>query len=154
MNIEGFKFHDNYIPFNQFFALPLVLGQFGSGESAQPFKTVKDYDDWIKRAGAFSIWADSAIVYFRKGMSANFVLTKSLVVRIVPECKALVTDSVHVKSNLFYSPVNKMPADFPDADKKRLTAVYVKLINEQLSQAYKRLADFMQNEYLPKASSP
>ncbi|MDP4264256.1 MAG: DUF885 domain-containing protein [Bacteroidota bacterium] len=151
INIEGFKFHDNYIPFNQFVGLPLTLGQLGSGESAQPFKTVKDYDDWIKRASAFPAWADSSIVYFRKGMAANFVLPKSLVVKLIPECRALVTDSADVKSNLFYSPINKIPADFPDADKKRLIASYLQLINEQISPAYKKLADFLQNEYLAKA---
>ncbi|MEI9909096.1 MAG: DUF885 domain-containing protein [Bacteroidota bacterium] len=151
LNIEGFTFPDNYIPFNQFYALPISLGQFGSGEGVQPFKTVKDYDDWIKRATAFSAWADSSIVYFRKGMAADFVLPKSLVEKIIPQFRSLVTDSVHVKDNLFYSPVNKIPDSFSVADKKRLTGAYTKLVNEQLSPTYKKLADFMQNEYLPKA---
>ncbi len=42
-----------------------VSGEAESGN--QPFKTVKDYDDWIKRASVFGSWADSAIVYFQKG---------------------------------------------------------------------------------------
>jgi uncharacterized protein (DUF885 family) len=148
--LEGFKFPDNYIPFNQFYALPITMGQLGSGESAQPFKTVKDYDDWIKRVNAFSIWADSSIVYFRKGIAANFVLPKSLVEKIIPQFRSLVTDSAHVKDNLFYSPVKKIPDSFSVADKKRLTDAYTMLVNEQLSPAYKKLADFLQNEYLPK----
>lgn len=151
MNIEGFKFHDNYIPFNQFWALPIYMGQFGSGESAQPFKTVTDYDNWIKRVTAFGVWADSSIVYLRKGMAANFVLPKSLVVKMIPQFTALVTDSAHVKENLFYAPVNKIPDSFSVADKKRLTDAYVKMVNEQISPTYKKLADFLQNEYLPKA---
>ena len=151
MNIEGFKFHDNYIPFNQFWALPIYMGQFGSGESAQPFKTVTDYDNWIKRVTAFGVWADSSIVYLRKGMAANFVLPKSLVVKMIPQFTALVTDSTHVKDNLFYAPVNKIPDSFSVADKKRLTDAYVKMVNEQISPTYKKLADFLQNEYLPKA---
>jgi uncharacterized protein (DUF885 family) len=151
MNIEGFKFHDNYIPFNQFWALPISMGQFGSGESAQPFKTVTDYDNWIKRVTAFGVWADSSIVYMRKGMAANFVLPKSLVVKMIPQCTVLVTDSAHVKDNLFYSPVKKIPDSFSVADKKRLTDAYIKMVNEQISVTYKKLADFLQNEYLPKA---
>jgi uncharacterized protein (DUF885 family) len=151
LNIEGYKFPDNYIPFNQFYALPISLGQFGSGEGVQPFKTVKDYDDWLKRVTAFTVWVDSSVVYFRKGMTANFVLPKSLVVKIIPQMTALVTDNAHVKDNLFYSPVKKIPADFSDADKERLTEAYTKMVNEQISPSYKKLADFMQNEYLPKA---
>ena len=66
IQIEGLSFYDNYTPFNQFGGLPLDLGQLGSGVGNQPFKTIKDYDNWIKRARRFSAWADSAIVYFLK----------------------------------------------------------------------------------------
>lgn len=149
MNIEGLTFKDNYIPFNQFYALPLSLGQMGSGEGNQPFKTIKDYDDWIKRATAFSAWTDSAIVYFKKGMETGFVLPKSIVVKMVPQMQAMVTDSA--QSSLFYGPVTKMPADFSDADKQRLTTAYIKLINEQIVPSYKKLAVFLNDEYLPKA---
>ncbi|MEP7317218.1 MAG: DUF885 domain-containing protein [Panacibacter sp.] len=149
MNIEGLAFHDNYIPCNQFYALPLSLGQMGSGEGNQPFKTVKDYDDWIKRATAFSAWTDSAIVYFKKGMETGFVLPKSIVVKMIPQMQAMITDSAH--SSLFYGPVTKMPADFSDADKQRLTTAYIKLINEQIVPSYKKLAVFLNDEYLPKA---
>jgi hypothetical protein len=46
MNIEGTKFHFEYLPFNQMNSLPLTIAQFGSGTGAQPFKKVKDiYDD-------------------------------------------------------------------------------------------------------------
>ena len=56
-----------YMPFDQFNGVPIAMGQMGSGTGNQPFKTVKDYDDWLQRATAFSAWADSAIVYFKKG---------------------------------------------------------------------------------------
>ena len=148
MNTEGLGFHDNYIPSNQFAALPLALGQMGSGEGIQPFKTVKDYDNWIKRATAFSVWTDSAIVYFKKGMEAGFVLPKSLVIKMVPQMQGMVTDSA--QGSLFYGPVKKMPENFSDADKQRITDGYVKLINEQLIPSFKKLGNFLQKEYLPK----
>lgn len=151
IGIEGLSFHDNYMPFNQFYAVPLTMGQFASGESMQPFKTVKDHDDWLKRVSVFSAWADSAIVYFRKGMAAGEVLPRSLVVKIIPQLQAMVTDSASTAKNLFYSPANKLPADATDADKQRLSAAYTQMVNTQIAPAYKRLADFMQNEYLPKA---
>ena len=40
MNIEGTKFHFEYLPFNQMNSLPLTIAQFGSGTGAQPFKKV------------------------------------------------------------------------------------------------------------------
>ena len=149
INTEGLHFHDNYIPFNQFYALPLELGQFGSGQGVQPFKTVKDYEDWIKRASAFSAWTDSAIVYFKKGLAVNYVLPKALVEKMIPEMNALVADTA--SKSLFYGPVNSFPATFNESDKKRLTVAYVQLINQQISPSYKKLGSFLQNEYLPKA---
>ena len=78
MDLEGIDLHlainnvtmpnVQYMPFNQFEGTPLFLGQMGSGTGIQPFKTVEDYQNWIVRAGKFQAWADSAIVYFRKGL--------------------------------------------------------------------------------------
>jgi uncharacterized protein (DUF885 family) len=149
MSIEGLTFHDNYIPLNQFWGRQLDMGEMGSGSGNQPFKTVADYDNWIKRATAYTTWTDSAIIYFRKGIAANYVLPRSLVVKIIPELTAMETDSA--TKSLFYGPINLMPKDFSAADKQRLTTAYVKLINEQLIPSYKKLADFLQKEYLPKS---
>ena len=151
ITIEGFNYPDNYLPFNQFTGLHLTMGQFGSGASAQPFKTVKDYDNWIKRVNLFSVWADSSIIYFRKGIAANIVLPKSLVEKTIPELTAMVTTPAHVKDNLFYTPVKTFPGDFTEEDKKRLTDEYTKMVNEQVVPTFKKLADFMQREYMPKA---
>jgi len=159
INLEGLSLHYSmnilfgpnmdYIPFNQFEGLPLMLGQMGSGSSFQPFKTVQDYDNWIRRATAFGAWADSAIIYFKKGIASNYVLPKKLVVKMIDEMQAMVT--ADATKNLFYGPVQLMPATFDSASKKRLTAAYVKLINEQLVPSYKKLADFFKNDYLPRA---
>jgi uncharacterized protein (DUF885 family) len=147
--IEGFKYPYYYIPFNQFTGLTLALGQLGSGESFQPFVTVKDHEDWLKRARAFGPWADSAIVYFRKGMAADFVLPKSLVVKIIPQLQALVTDQP--EKSLFYSPVAKLEKLGDTAAIKRLKEAYVQTIRESIVPSYKKLADFLRSEYLPKA---
>ena len=78
MSLEGLTFHDNYAPANQFYGLPLTLGQMGSGEGNQPFKTVADYDNWLKRAAHFSEWTDSAIIYFKKGIDSGLGFAKSI----------------------------------------------------------------------------
>ena len=73
MSLEGLSHPTNRMPFNQFGGAPLRLGQLGSGVVDQPFKTVEDYNNWISRAGVFPAYADSAIVYFRKGMAEGVV---------------------------------------------------------------------------------
>ena len=138
-----------YMPFDQFNGTTLMLGQMGSGTGNQPFKTIKDYDNWIKRATAFSSWVDSAIVYFKIGMANNTVLPKSIVVKMIPQMQNMIT-AEPIKS-LFYGPVTLMPAAFAEADKQRLKVAYINLIKNEIVPAYKKLADFLQNEYLPKA---
>ena len=149
INLEGLGFHENYIPFQQFWGLPLTMGQLGSGDGIQPFKTVKDYDNWISRAGKFSAWADSSIVYFRKGIAAGYVLPKALVLKMIPEMDAMVVKDD--TASLFYSPAKKIPAYFAASDKERLEKALATLINNQLIPSYKKLGDFLRNEYLPKA---
>lgn len=153
LNFMGSTFlNDNiYIPFDQKNGLPLLLGQMGSGRGIQPFKTVKDYENWLERATAFSVWTDSAIVAFKKGAENNYVLPKAAVIKMIPQMLDLVTTDAN--KSLFYGPVQLMPDDFSDADKKRLTAAYIDVINNIIVPSYKKLADFLQTEYLPKARS-
>ena len=149
MSLRGLTFNENLTPLNQFYGRHLDMGQLGSGDGNQPFKTVKDYDDWTKRATAFSLWVDSAIIYLKKGINKNYVLPKSLVVKIVPQCKAIVVDDV--TKSLFWGPITKLPSTFSNADKQRLIADYTKLVKEQIIPSYKKLGDFFEKEYLPKA---
>ncbi len=151
MGLEGLNYKENRIPFNQFRGLQLTMGQLGSGTGAQPFKTVKDYDDWLSRAQKFAEWSDSAILYFRKGLTENIVLPKALVVKMIPQLEALQTNDF--TKSVFYSPVNKFPAGFNDADKARLTGAYKNLIAGYINPSYKKLATFIKEEYLPKAST-
>ncbi|GEO04908.1 hypothetical protein AAE02nite_25720 [Adhaeribacter aerolatus] len=150
MNAEGLMQKDNRMPFNQFiWSVPLNFAQLGSGTSIQPFRSIKDYHNWISRATAFSAWADSAIVYFRKGMAEGIVLPKTVVTKMIPQMESFV--AADAAKSIFYSPITNLPQDFSAAEKQQLTTAYVKLINEQLVPAYKKLHAFLQTEYLPKA---
>ncbi len=149
INITALGFKDNYMPLNQFSSPHLVLMQMGSGQAYQPFKTVKDYDNWLKRASVIPDYLDSAIVYFKKGISTGYVLPKILVERMIPQFRSVITDTP--AASLFYGPVNLMPITFDIADKKRLATAFNVLIKEQLTPAFKRMADFLQQEYLPAA---
>jgi uncharacterized protein (DUF885 family) len=151
ISIEGSKYHFEYLPFNQMFALPLTIGQLGSGTGAQPFKTVKDYANWLKRVDAFSVWADTATANFRKGMAAGVVLPKALVLKMYPQMLSMVVTDP--KKSLFYGPINLLPKDFSAADRKRITGEYEKAILTVIVPAYQKLGTFLKDEYLPKARS-
>jgi uncharacterized protein (DUF885 family) len=159
MNLEGIDLHlapnnatmpnVQYMPFTQFEGTPLFLGQMGSGSGIQPFVTVEDYDNWIKRAAAFGPWADSAILYFRKGLQNGYILPRCLVEKIIPQMQNMAMPDI--TKNTFYSPVKNIPASMDSGNKARVSANLSKVISDVLIPSYKKLADFLQNEYLPKS---
>ena len=149
MYLEGLALKDNYMPTNQFYGLPLTMGQLGSGEGNQPFKTVKDYNNWLLRMKAYTVWTDSAIAYFKKGLDNNIVLPKSLVVKMLPQLQDMVTTDV--TKHLFYGPINKLPASFSVVDKQTITANYTAAIKQDIMPAYQKLHDFLEHDYLPKS---
>lgn len=151
IELETYKIKSNRIPFNQFYALPLTMAQYGSGKVVQPFKTVKDYDNWIARAGNFPVWADSAIIYFRKGMAENIVLPKALVGKMVNQMRGFVKNNAAI--SVFWGPIQDMPSGFSAEDKNRLSQAYIQLILGKIEPTYTKLADFLETEYIHKASA-
>ena len=149
--LQGLKLPTWMLPFNQFWGLPLTLGQYGSGQGNQPFKTVRDYDNWLGRAHGFSAWADSAIGNFRQGMRLGVVLPKTLVVKMIPQMRGKDIDVTDPTKSLFYGPITRLPASFSAADKARLTAAYQKAILTDLVPAYRKLGNFLAGDYLQSA---
>lgn len=147
--LQGLELNTWMIPSQQFWGLPITMGQLGSGEGNQPFKNSKDYENWLGRVKGFSAWTDTAIANFRKGIAAGVVLPKPLVEKMIPQMEAMVvTDPA---KSLFYGPLNKFPEAVSSADRTRLTERYQEAILKELSPSYRKLALFLKNEYLPKA---
>ena len=149
--LAGLKLNTWMLPFQQFWGLPLTLGQYGSGQGNQPFKTVQDYDNWLGRVHGYTLWADSAIGNFRRGMRAGVVLPRALVVKMIPQMRGkdiVVTDPTQ---SLFYGPIKMLPASFSAADKQRIMAAYKKAIMTELVPTYQKLGNFLEREYLPQA---
>lgn len=149
--IEGLKFHDNYMPVNQFGCVPLSIGQLAGGGSAQPFETVADYNNWLKRLDDYVNWLDTSVVYFRKGIDSGIVLPETIVVKMIPQLAAMTTADEN--ANLFYAPVHNMPAGFSDSDKQYLKQAFAEKIGQEVIPAYKRLLVFLEKEYMPHARS-
>ncbi len=153
MRLEGMAFDFDRIPFHQFDGLPLSFGQMGSGTGSHPFKTVKDYEDWLKRIDAFAIWSRTAIERFRDGMKDNYVLPKILVERMIKQMLDETLVSEDPDKNLFFGPITLLPSHFSVGDKDRLTAAYKAAIVEKIAPSYMGLGKFLRDEYLPKSRS-
>ncbi len=146
-SLEGEKFPDWMMPVNQMGSTVSYAVMLGSGQVAQPFKTVQDYDNWLTRAARVPVLLDTEIANMREGMKAGVVQPRVLMEKVVPQFDALLT--AKAEDSQFWGPVTAMPADFPAADKERLTAAFRTLVEEQLMPAIRKQRDFIANEYLP-----
>ncbi len=151
MRLAGLEFGFERIPFNQFDGLPLAFAQLGSGSSSQPFKTVKDYENWLARIDAFVIWTQAAVARFREGMQDGYVLPKVLVERMIEQMLDKTIVSENPRDSLFYQPIVNIPASFAEADRQRLSAAYEQALTTKLLPAYRQLGEFLRDEYLPAA---
>ena len=149
--IERYAYHPEYIPFTQFGGLPLDFPLLGSGQGSQPFKTEKDYDDWLKRAEKFPDWMDTAIENFRTGIANNYVLPKKLVVKMIPQMKADEIITTNFDKNIFYGPIKNFPKSFNAAQKDKFTVLYKDMITKKIIPTYTKMGNFLETEYLPKA---
>jgi len=146
--LEDLKFPERLLPVDQFYNIANQFAQLGSGTGAQPFATVKDYDDWLKRASRAPVIFEQAIVNMRDGMKVGLVQPRVLMEKVLPQLDANITDDA--EKSIFWGPVARMPADFSAADRERLTTAFRNLIGTQLTPAYRKLRVFVADEYLPK----
>ena len=147
--LEELAFPQRLLPINQFYSFANSFAQFGSGTGAQPFVTVKDYDDWLRRAARIPVVFEQAILNMREGMRAGIVEPRVLMEKVLPQLDANATDDV--EKSIFWGPVTRMPQDFSAADRERLTTAFRDLVSTQLNPAYRKLRAFIADEYLPKA---
>ena len=110
--------------------------------------TVKDYDDWLKRAAKAPAIFDQAIVNMREGVKAGIVQPRVLMEKVLPQLEANITDDA--EKSIFWGPIKNMPKEFSAADRDRLTAAFRTMITTQLMPAYQRLHAYIADEYLPK----
>jgi uncharacterized protein (DUF885 family) len=151
MSIKNFDFPDHLMPSNQFWGMHLTIGQFGSGSSAQPFKTVNDYDNWLKRMDGYIAWSDSAIENMKTGIKQGYVLPKTLVVKMIPQFEGTIANEAD--KSLFYDPIKNFPTSFSESDRARLSASYAKMIYEKLNPTHMRMLNFLKGDYMTAARS-
>lgn len=144
--LMGMEFPLELLPIDQMWSLQLTMGQLAAGSSAQPFKTVKDYTNWLSRVDDYVAWLSSAKLRMKEGIAQEVVLPKSLIRKVVPQLKAITEPDLD--KNIFYTPAKNFPEEFTDVQKDSLSSAYADMVTHKIIPAYQDLADFMETTYL------
>ena len=136
-------------PIDHFFGFHNFIAELQSGESAAPFKSLKDYEDALKRHDQFALLLDLAILRFRQGMQTGVVQPRLVVNNIIDQLNNLTAGGVD--GSIMMKPVQNFPNDISAADQSRLKTSYARMVGERVNPALLRLRDFLKTEYLPVA---
>lgn len=150
-SLQGQRFPDWMLPISQTGGMPSFLAQLGSGQSLQPFRTTKDYDDWMQRLSLAVPLFDGMVANMRVGISRGVVQPRPVVEKVLPQLAALVV--ADPEQSIFWGSIKAFPDAVPAADRVRISAQMRQLISDKVNPAYQRLHDFLRDTYLPKTRS-
>ncbi len=137
------------VAIEHFGGLHIMFPDISSGESLAPYKTVKDYDNGLKRLDEFVAVMDRAVVRMREGLTTGHVHSQVVTDNVIAQLDNIIQQGV--ENSPFYMPIKNMPADISASDKKRLTDAYSQKIGQGVIPVYQRMKSFMETEYKPKA---
>jgi len=143
------SFPQRFLPFTQFSSLLSEMARLGSGQGAQPFNTLQDYQDFLQRLEGFVKWFDSAKMRLSQGIENKVVLPRVLVTRLLPQITAHIVEDAEL--SIYYAPLKTLPSEISESDAKMLRQQYKTLISEKMIPAYRQLHVFLENTYLPAA---
>jgi uncharacterized protein (DUF885 family) len=147
LELEGLKYPEHLIPINQFYNLAGRLAMLGSGESAQPFNTVQDYENWALRMEQIPRLFEQAIANMKEGVEKNIVQPRVLIEKAIPQITAHIDENV--ENTLFWAPITNMPESVTESEAKQLQQRYKQVLSDTVMPAYKKLATYLKEEYLP-----
>jgi uncharacterized protein (DUF885 family) len=144
--IEGGRFHDEYMSVTQLGGpqqdIPNVI-------TAQPARTVDDYEDIIDRIKGIDGLIGQTIVLLGKGLEAGITQPKTPLRDVPDQVRALIVDDP-LKGPLL-EPFTRMPGDISAPEQERLRGLAAAAYTDSARPAYQRLLTFLTDSYLPNA---
>jgi len=135
------------MPLIQIQSLHLYVAQLAAGGSVQPFATVEDYDNWLKRVDDYISFLDTSMLMMKEGMSKDIVLPTVLTNKMIPQLDEFISNSIN--DHLFYQPILSISETINEEERNRISTDFSNMITNKLKPKYTELKQFLVDEYLP-----
>jgi uncharacterized protein (DUF885 family) len=136
-------------PFSHFGGLHIEFPSMMAKDGVAKYENESDYRRNLSLDRAFPGVIDNAITRFREGMASGVLDTRLTTTIMIAQIDAMLAQKTG--DSPFYSPVLAFPSAVPDGAKEPLRAAYAAAIEQELYPAYRRLRNFLNDEYLPAA---
>jgi uncharacterized protein (DUF885 family) len=143
---EGIKWNElkSYLmPVNQMGGFYADFAQFSQ---ELPFKTVKDYENYIARLEAYKEYAQQYINLMQVGIKEGMVPPKVILEPIPKTIEALLAQDINDSS--LFEPFKNMPESFTDSQIKKLRSEGLKAV-QTVRETNKKVLEFVKNDYIP-----
>lgn len=146
-SLESLRFPGWLMPVNQYNDHNQFM-RLGTGSSAQPFSTVKHYEDWFKRLSGLVAVGDTQIANMKLGLERGYSQPAIVMKKVVDQYDGFVT--ANVEDSPLWQSIVKMPDSIAQPERERLTQEYRVLLTESVMPAYARMRDYLRDDYQPK----
>lgn len=146
-HIDQYHFNAHYMPLNSesgFHSSLAFLPQ------STRFKTLADYQNYLKRLAQFPRYFAQQIHWMKKGIAAGIVQPKAVLTGYEDSISAFIKQSPQESS--YFSPFKELDnTSLSLPDKQALLNQANDIISQQVFPAYQHYYDFFVNEYLPNS---
>jgi uncharacterized protein (DUF885 family) len=144
--IEGFQLDDHLLPLTVDDGFHIA---FAFLPSSMPFRTPRDYENYIARLRAFPRYVNEHIVLLRESLRKGMTLPRVVLEGYDVTIASHVVDDV--STSIFWKPFAAFPATVPEPDRARLAAAGRDAVASGVVAGYRRFFDFFTREYFPRA---
>src|SRR5215471_5751641 len=143
-DIERARFKDWEMPATQFGGVHLG---YASLSTYLPFRTVKDYENYLARLHQIPRVLEQATGHMRDGLRDHLMPPKYLLEKVAAQAQQVADASLDKSS--FTEPLRKFPDSISAEDRTRLQASIGEAVKAEVAPAYARFAKFVREDYAP-----
>jgi uncharacterized protein (DUF885 family) len=144
-HLEAIRLKNHEMPLDQLGGVQLQLPGF---VPTIPFDSTRHYEDYLARLKAIPGIVDQLIAASRQGMADDLMQPRYLLEKVAVQARHIADPAG--EANVFGQPVAHMPESVPAKDRQRLKQAILTAVDQQVRPAYRKLADFVANEYAPR----
>jgi uncharacterized protein (DUF885 family) len=143
--IESARFKDWEMPVDQMNGVHLA---YAALPSATPFRSVKDYEDYLSRLRRLPHVFEQIVADMQLGLRDGLVPPRYLLEKVALQAQDIADKSP--QASPFTQPVFKFPAGISAAEQERLRDATLAAVKNEVASAYASFASFVRAQYAPK----
>ncbi|MCF6456383.1 DUF885 domain-containing protein [Pseudoalteromonas sp. MMG023] len=144
--VDEYDFNAHYMPLTSEFGFHSALSFMVSRSS---FKTVEDYQLYLKRLADVPRYFEQNIAWMKKGIAIGLTQPKPVLLGYEDSINAFIVKSP--EQSEFYKPFKNKPEHISDADFVKLKTQAQSIISNSVIPSYQSYLSFFEAEYAPNA---